>query len=72
MVQAFAAEQVAIAEMMAVVVAAEQPARVEPCRVILAELTEKRREARHVLHQVNAAERAIVQLWLARLPEEQT
>jgi len=72
MVQEFAAEQVAIVHLMAVVVGSELPARAEAVRVTLAELTEKRRTAKHVLEQVNAAERAIVQLWLARLPEGET
>ncbi len=69
LVQAFAAEHVGVCDLMAYVVAAEQPARTDRARAILAELAERRRTARHIFEQLNAAERAAVQLWLARAPE---
>lgn len=69
LVQAFAAEQVGACELMALVVAVEQPAQIDRVREAMAGLAQSRRSARHILEQINAAERAAVQLWLARAPE---
>ncbi len=69
LVQAFAAEQVGACELMALVVAVEQPARIDRVREAMAGLAQSRRAARHILEQINTAERAAVQLWLARAPE---
>jgi len=65
-VQHFAAEQVSVCELMALVVAREQPAAVPEIRRVLAELADARRHARHIFQQLTATERAITRLWLIR------
>ncbi len=70
MVQRFAAEQAGICELMAYVIHAEQPARAEQIRLILTQFTDERRRAPSILQQLNAAERAMTQLWLIRFKEE--
>jgi hypothetical protein len=69
MVQAFAAEEVSIAELLAYIATVEQPARVQDVRLVLSDLAAERRRARHILRQINAAERAMVQLWLIRMQQ---
>ncbi|MFM9996378.1 MAG: hypothetical protein ACKVU4_11330 [Phycisphaerales bacterium] len=69
LIQMFAAEQLGAAEVMAHVIAAEHPARADRVEAILAELAERRRAARHIFAQINAAERAMIQLWVVRRPE---
>ncbi|MEX2219098.1 MAG: hypothetical protein WD749_10105 [Phycisphaerales bacterium] len=74
LVQAFAAEQASLCELMGYVIGAEKPGRTEDVRSILARLAEDRRRATSILDQLRAAERAMAQLWLIRLgpqPEEQ-
>ena len=66
-VQEFQAEQLAVCELMAYVCVAEHPARAERAAVVLAELTEERRGARHVFEQLLAGERARMKLWLLRM-----
>jgi hypothetical protein len=69
-VQAFSAEQVALAETMGALLAAERPDREAAVATILDELTAQRRRARHVFGQIWAAERAIARLWMLRLNTE--
>ena len=68
-VQTFAAEQLAAVELMALVVAAEQPERVDAVRGVLADLARERQRARHITEQISAAEAAAVSLWGVRLRE---
>lgn len=70
LVQRFAADQAALCEYLAYVVATEQPARSEAIAKILAELGEARRQARSILEQIHAVERAMTELWLVRLEGE--
>jgi hypothetical protein len=67
LVQAFAAEEVSIAEVMAYLATVEQPARAADVRLVTTQLVAERRRAEHVLGQIKATERAIVQLWLIRM-----
>jgi hypothetical protein len=69
-VQAFSAEQVALAETMGALLAAERPDREAAVATILDELAAQRRRARHVFGQIWAAERAIARLWMLRLNTE--
>jgi hypothetical protein len=66
MVQEFAAEQVSLAELLAYLVAAEQPGRMDDIRLVLSDMNSERRRAKHISRQLNAAERAMSQLWLIR------
>ncbi len=66
-VQQFAAEQVSLAELMGYVVASERPARREKVAAILDSLAAARRSARHISAQLEAAEHAMLGLWLIRL-----
>lgn len=70
--QEFAAEQLGLTEVMAYVVAAERASKADEVRAVLRELGERRREAPHVFHQIEAAEEAMLRLWLIRLGEEGT
>jgi hypothetical protein len=65
-VQAFAAEQVAIAELMALVISMEDGSKGEAAKTIIEELSTRRRRAGHIFEQIYAAERAIAQLWRLR------
>ncbi len=69
LVQAFAAEQVSACELMAYVISAERPAAADRVREVIAELEQRRRASKNILDQLNAAERAAAQLWVARAPE---
>ena len=70
-VQQFAAEQVNICELMAFVICAEQPARAPKVVAILDDLAARRKRAEHIALQIEAAERASVQLWRIRLGSDQ-
>ena len=70
--QEFAAEQLGLTEVMAYVVAAERASKADDVRSVLRELAERRREAPHIFHQIEAAEEAMLRLWLIRLGEEGT
>ena len=72
MVQAFAADQASLCELMAYVVNAEQPARSDQIKLTLSNLSEERRRATGIIDQIRAAERAMTQLWLIRFQEEAT
>lgn len=65
-VQAFNAEQVAIAELMALVISMEDGSKSEAARAIIEELSSRRRSASHIFEQIYASERAITQLWKLR------
>lgn len=67
MIQEFAAEQVGTAELMAFVVAVEQPSSGTQVAAILERLGKARRSADHVFTQMLAAERAMIELWAIRL-----
>ena len=64
--QRFAAEQAAIAEVLAYVVAAERPTAGVKAAAILQKLSDDRRAANHVFVQMLANERAIARLWMLR------
>jgi hypothetical protein len=66
-IRRFCASQVGALEAMARVVALERPSLGERVETILAQAAEARRSARSVLHQIDSAERAMVELWLLRL-----
>ncbi|MCB9840023.1 MAG: hypothetical protein H6809_00035 [Phycisphaeraceae bacterium] len=68
-VQLYAAEQLAATEMMALVVAAEQPDRTSLVRGVLDDLSRARQRARHIAEQIAAGEEAAVRLWGIRLKE---
>lgn len=70
MVQAFSAEQTSLCEIMAYVIQAEQPARADQVKDVLARMTDDRRHARTIFRQICATERAIIQLWLIRYQED--
>jgi trimeric autotransporter adhesin len=69
-VQSCAAEQLSLAELMSVVVAAERPGEAPKVREVINELTRQKRAATHVFEQMAAAERAMLRLWLIRLGRE--
>jgi len=71
-VQTFAAEQLAGAELMALVVAGEQPDQTEAVRVVLDDLARARQRARHIAEQIVAGEAASAALWGIRLKEGAT
>lgn len=68
-VQTFAAEQLAGVELMALVVAGEQPEQVDAVRSVLGELARARQRARHITEQIVAGEAASAALWGIRLKE---
>lgn len=70
MVQLFAAEQTSICEVMAYVVAVELPAEGVRVKEVLDRLATDRRKAAGVLEQINATERAMIELWLIRMQED--
>jgi len=67
MIQGFAAEQIDTAELMAFVIAVEQPASKPEVASLLDRLGKERRNADHIFGQVLAAERAMIELWALRL-----
>lgn len=69
--QLFAAEQASGAEVMGYVVAAERPAKSQTVRNILDEMAAERRGAAHLFAQMEAAERAMLRLWIVRFGEEE-
>ncbi len=69
-VQAFAAEQVSVAEAMSYVVAGEKPTSAKRVEAIVARMQTARRAASHVFDQILATERAILELWMLRFDQE--
>ena len=71
-VQAWAAEQISLAELMSFVVAGEQPSRAPAVKRIMDDLAAARRRATHIFEQISATETAIMRLWLLRYGQETT
>ncbi len=71
-VQQFAAEQLAICELMAYVCVAEQAALAPEVAEVLETLEQQRREAGHIFEQLLATERTQLRLWLLRTREKNT
>lgn len=69
LVQVFAAQQVSVCELMAVVVAQERPDAAEEIVGILETLAIQRRSATSILKQIQDVEAAMLRLWLVRLGE---
>lgn len=69
-IQTYAAEQLSLAELVSVVVAAERPAEAPRVRQIVSDLTLEKRRAEHVFEQIFASQRALLRLWLVRLGRE--
>lgn len=69
LVQRFAAEQVSVCELMGLVVASERPGGSTMIELVLADMSDRRRRAAHIFEQLEAAERAMLRLWLLRLTE---
>ena len=67
--QAFAARQIAVAELLGYIVAAERPLDASKVAEIMADLARSRREAGHVLPQMLATERAMTLLWILRFSD---
>ncbi|TVQ30591.1 MAG: hypothetical protein EA376_12060 [Phycisphaeraceae bacterium] len=65
-VDAFAAAQAGLAEMMGYVIGAERPTRVGEVERVLDRLVRERHDARHIGAQIEAAEHAILSLWMIR------
>ncbi|MEC9372462.1 MAG: hypothetical protein VYC34_01405, partial [Planctomycetota bacterium] len=65
--QRFAAMQASVTELLAYIVASEQAGRAGEILSVLDELSLQRRSATHVIQQIEAAERAMLRLWLIRL-----
>lgn len=68
-IQAFAGEQVSVAELFAYVVCAERPVQASRATTIIEDMARERRGADHVFEQMRATERAIARLWSLRLGE---
>lgn len=68
-IQAFAADQAAITELMAYTVSAERPGRADRVLRITRDAEHARQTSSHVFQQILAAERAMLELWLVRLGE---
>lgn len=68
-VQAFAGEQVSIAEMFAYIVCAERPAQATRAMTVINDMSRARREASHIFAQMTVTEQAIARLWLLRFGE---
>jgi len=68
-VQAFAAEQVSIAEAMAYVVCGERPTASKAVESVIDRMQTARRGSAHVFDQLFATEMAILELWLLRFDQ---
>jgi len=68
-IQTFHARQLAACEFMAFVVSGEQPDLADEVRVVLDDLGARRRSAGHIFEQVEAAEAAMLRLWIIRYGE---
>lgn len=69
MVQAFAADQVSLVEVLAYAVSLEGTGEAEKAGRVLAEFAEERRRARTIVEQINVTERGATRLWLVRVGE---
>lgn len=70
-VQVFAARQATLAELLAYVTCCEVPAKADRVAELLATNLDERRKASHVLDQVAASERMMLELWMIRLGGDQ-
>jgi hypothetical protein len=68
-VQAFAGEEVSVAEMLSYIVCAERPVQAARAQVIIDDMAVERRAATHIFEQMTATERAITRLWMLRFGE---
>jgi hypothetical protein len=66
-VQTFAAEQLAACELMAFALSAERPDLAGRVSEVLSWLAAERRGADHILTQIRATERAVLDLWILRM-----
>lgn len=71
-VQQFAAEQAALAEMLAYVICAERPVQSTKAREIALEMVADRRSAKHIFQQMIVTEHAMSRLWALRFGEQST
>jgi hypothetical protein len=69
LVQQFAADQLACAELMAFIITAERPSRAEEVRTLLAAAHAGHREASDIRVQLRVAEATMLRLWFVRLGE---
>lgn len=69
-VQQFAAEQVALAEMLAYVICAERPVQSTKAREIAETMVADRRSAKHIFQQMIVTEQAMSRLWALRFGEQ--
>jgi hypothetical protein len=69
MIQAFAAEEASICEVMSYIVNTERPAQSEQVKLVLSQMADDRRRSNGILEQIRATERAMTQLWLIRMEE---
>lgn len=70
-VQAFAAQQVTTAELMAYVVSAEHPRLAAQTKSIMDEMADARRRSSHIFEQMVYTERAMLRLWQLRIAGDQ-
>ncbi len=68
-VQAFAGEEVSVAEMLAYMVCAERPAMGVRALTIMDDMAKQRREAGNIFDQMIVTEQAITRLWMLRFGE---
>lgn len=69
-IQAWAAEQVSLAELLAFVVTGEQPASAPRAAAIIDDMMRERRGSQRVFEQIKVTERAMLRLWLLRYGKE--
>lgn len=65
-VQQFAAEQAALAEMLAYVICAERPVQSTKAHEVINAMVAERRSAKHIFQQMIATEQAMSRLWMLR------
>ncbi|MFG0259877.1 MAG: hypothetical protein ACF8LK_05935 [Phycisphaerales bacterium JB041] len=68
--QVFAVEQVAVFEMMGIVVVSERLDRAADVRAIRERVRRQRLEAADIVEQIHAVERGLCELWSIRLGQE--
>ena len=68
-VQIFQAQQLAVLETLAYIVASENPDKQASTMELLAGIDTQRGKSPHILQQVLAVERGITQLWIMRFGE---
>ena len=68
-IQAFAAAQTSVAEILAYIVCAERPVQSQAVAQVLTDLAARRRSADHAFVQIWQTERAVLRLWQIRFGE---